>query len=419
MRSAGVESVVRRGQSRRPLPPTDPGLGQLHDLLDVDVMAEVLTETLPPGRRVSCLRVRSVAYRPGLACTVAYRASVGAGTYAVVASAESRAGAVESRLSRASVAASRAAGARTIAASPLSYDARVRAVLGWYPLDSALPVLARSGPELRRLVGSESASTVEPETLVYRPGERAVLRIDGQILKAYAAEAAFRAGARGLDAAQIVQPQGSPPMHRVLPDMRVTVQPALAGRPVERERAVEVAPRAGALLRAFHDAEVPDLPTTTPVSSLEAAARSAALVVAVAPSLVGRVRELLIRLRREAPVTTCGVVSHGDFNVSQLLDADDRIVVVDFDEVCRAEPALDVAAYAANVVSGRPRDLEYALQALDAAISGYGHRPRHLRWHLAATLLRRAPSPFRLQKKDWPDRVAEIVAAAEAVLQGA
>lgn len=171
-------------------------------------------------------------------------------------------------------------------------------------------------------------------------------------------------------------------------------------------------------LRGRPGSEVPDLPATPPVSSLEDATRSAALVVAVAPSLAGRVRELVVRLRRDAPVATCWVVSHRDFNVSQLLDGGDHLVVVDFDEVCRAEPALDVAAYAANVVSGRPGDLEYALQALDAVVGGYGHRPRHLRWHLAATLLRRAPSPFRLQKKDRPDRVAAIVAAAEAVLHG-
>jgi phosphotransferase family enzyme len=417
MGPSGVGSIMPSGQKRRPLPPADSRLGQLHDLLNVEVMAEVFAGTLDPATRISDLRVRSVAYRPGAACTVAYRASVGDRQYVVVANADSRRRAMGATRSPASMAAARAGGSRSIAASPLSYDARVRAVLQWYPVDLGLPVLARSALELRRLAGSASASAAEPETLMYRPGERAVLRLDGLILKAYADEVAFRAGVRGLCVARLADTRGSPPLRRAVPDVRLTVQTAVAGRPVEREQAVEFAPRAGALLRALHDAEVPSLSSVPPASPLAAATRSAALVVALAPPVAARVRALLARLRRDTPPTTPTVVSHGDFNVSQLLDVGDHLVVVDFDEVCRAAPALDVAAYAANLVSGRPGDLEHAFEALEATISGYGHRPEHLRWHLAATLLRRAPSPFRLQKKDWPDRIAAIVSAAEAVLE--
>jgi hypothetical protein len=75
-----------------------------------------------------------------------------------------------------------------------------------------------------------------------------------------------------------------------------------------------------------------------------------------------------------------------------------------------------VASYAANVVSGRPGDLERADAALDALLSGYGGRPADLDWYLAALLLRRAPSPFRLHKRRWPERLGAMVAAAEEVL---
>ena len=96
--------------------------------------------------------------------------------------------------------------------------------------------------------------------------------------------------------------------------------------------------------------------------------------------------------------------------------ADGDIRVVDFDDHGLASPAYDIAAYAANAISGRPGDLDRALAARDAMIDAYGTRPPDLDWYLAAAVLRRAPSPFRLQKRTWPERVATIVDAAEAVL---
>jgi aminoglycoside phosphotransferase (APT) family kinase protein len=110
------------------------------------------------------------------------------------------------------------------------------------------------------------------------------------------------------------------------------------------------------------------------------------------------------------------VPSHGDFNISQLLDMEGAYALLDFDEACLAAPGLDVASYAANLVSGRPGDLGRADAALDALLDGYGERPEALEWHYAASLLRRAPSPFRLHKKRWPERLESIVAAAEEVL---
>ena len=90
--------------------------------------------------------------------------------------------------------------------------------------------------------------------------------------------------------------------------------------------------------------------------------------------------------------------------------------MLDFDEACRAPRALDVASYAANLVSGRPGDLACADAALEALLEGYGERPEGLQWYYAASLLRRAPSPFRLHKRRWTRRVESIIAAAETVL---
>jgi Ser/Thr protein kinase RdoA (MazF antagonist) len=149
---------------------------------------------------------------------------------------------------------------------------------------------------------------------------------------------------------------------------------------------------------------------------LEAAARGAELVASVAPQLARRARHMLARLEERAPEPGAMVPSHGDFNISQFLDLDGALAILDFDEACLAPAAFDVASYAANVVSGRPGDLDRADAAVDALLGGYGERPDGLDWYLAALLLRRAPAPFRLHKRRWPERLDAMLALAEEVL---
>jgi hypothetical protein len=54
---------------------------------------------------------------------------------------------------------------------------------------------------------------------------------------------------------------------------------------------------------------------------------------------------------------------------------------------------------------------------LGSLLAGYGARPEGLRWYLSAALLRRAERPFRVLEEDWPERVEELVDAAEAALE--
>jgi aminoglycoside phosphotransferase (APT) family kinase protein len=167
----------------------------------------------------------------------------------------------------------------------------------------------------------------------------------------------------------------------------------------------------------LHGAHVPGLAIASPRAALAAAARGARLAAAVQPRLAARALAVLARLEEHAPGPGPVVVSHGDFNISQFLDLDGALAVVDFDEACLAPPALDVASYAANLVSGRTGDLARADAAVAALLEGYGERPEDLDWHYAAALLRRAPSPFRLYKPRWPQRIEAIVAASEEVLR--
>jgi hypothetical protein len=266
-------------------------------------------------------------------------------------------------------------------------------------------------------VSHVAVATAGPgRTLLYRPGRRAVLRAGDVVLKAYADDAAFRAGVNGLRVAGGLRLEGGPRVHGALGELRLTVQTAIDGVPVPRSHAGAVAPVAGSMLRALHDARVPGLAPAPPERLLALAARAAAVAAAVAPHLERRARDLVARLEEHAPRAGALVPSHGDFNVSQLLDVGGALAAVDFDEACRAAPALDVASYAANLVGGRPGDLRRAAAALAALLDGYGARPADLAWYLSASLLRRAPSPFRLQKRRWPERMAAILGAAEEVL---
>jgi phosphotransferase family enzyme len=411
--------ALRDGRS---LPPGDRAVPQLHGLLHRDAMATVLERSLRGGSTVDELRLTLVDYRPGSGATVAYRVTVGDERHIAVANAGSVLcpEAVRADTRRAIA---RALGrSESPIARPLTYDVGLGALVQWYPLDLAMPVLARPLPELLRYV-ARSGIAIDPDggptrTLLYRPGQRAVVRAGDVVLKAYAGDASFRAGVAGL---RIAGGLGlglgrGPQMHGALADLRLTVQAAIDGEPVPGSRAGAVAPIAGAMLRVLHDAEVPALEAAPPRAMLEAAARGAALAASVAPDLARRARNLMARLEEHAPETGAMVPSHGDFNISQLLDFEGALAVLDFDEACLAPAALDVASYAANLVSGRPGDLDRADAALDALLGGYGERPEALEWYFAASLLRRAPSPFRLHKRRWPERIEAMVAAAEEVL---
>ena len=149
------------------------------------------------------------------------------------------------------------------------------------------------------------------------------------------------------------------------------------------------------MLRVLHDAPVPGLPVAAPERMLVSAARGARLTAAVAPSLARRTLDLLARLEEHTPDIEELVPSHGDFNVSQLLDVEGALAVLDFDEACLAPRALDVASYAANLVErppGRPRPRRR--RARRAARAATASAPRALPWYLSASLLRRAAEPL-------------------------
>jgi Ser/Thr protein kinase RdoA (MazF antagonist) len=123
-------------------------------------------------------------------------------------------------------------------------------------------------------------------------------------------------------------------------------------------------------------------------------------------------------LHATAPNGSAQAPTHGDFHVDQLLRVGDELVVIDFDEMCLAAPAFDLATYLADVVRGRGDDLASIAAVREPLLHGYGARPPGLDWYLAAVVLTRAPHPFQRLLPGWPERVKRIVGVAEAVLAG-
>lgn len=134
------------------------------------------------------------------------------------------------------------------------------------------------------------------------------------------------------------------------------------------------------------------------------------------PALSDRVDALLRELESTMPDVDRFVYSHGDFNARQLLLTPDGVAVVDFDSICLAPAALDVADYAAHEVRGTEDEAEEIGGLLDEVLQGYGECPPGVSWYLASSIIRRSPEPFRYVEEHWPERIEGMVRTAEKVL---
>jgi ABC-type proline/glycine betaine transport system ATPase subunit len=373
--------VPDRGQPR---PPADPALPQLDRLLDADAVLPVLARSLDPEAAIDALEVARVSYKPGRRVAVHFRALVD--------------GREENAVVRAS--------------------ANGEPAVSWLPCDASLPALAEAPDRLaERLEGAgvELRGRVEEQRLLgYKPDARVVLRVGDHVLKGYGKGSQFERALAGLVGSSAL---GSVPTSRFeasIPELRLTVQSAVDG--TVPETAVGAASEAGAVARRLQDVSIRPLPHLGPDGLLAAAARRGSLVSAIVPELRGRVEELVARLRNTTPGGGPLVPAHGDFHVDQLLRVGDELVVIDFDGMCLAAPAFDLATYLADVVRGRGGDVARIEAVRRPLLAGYGGPPADLEWYLAAVVLTRAPHPFHRFAPEWPARIEGMVKTAEGVL---
>jgi energy-coupling factor transporter ATP-binding protein EcfA2 len=352
-------------------------------LLDRAVARAVLERS--HGEPLGEITVARVYYRPGGRTHVHYRA--GAGDAVLTAGDEGVRG-------------------------PLAtYDPGQDVTVTWLPLDPRLPALGAHPDELARRLDLDLDG--EPVLLRYKPRARAVLRWGEHVLKAYGSRAAFDAAVTGL---RTEGPLATAAFEAALPDLRLTMQRRVSG--TGPASAADVAAEAGEALARLQRAPLEELPEAPPERWLADAQDKAAVIVAVAPDLRGLVEPLVHRLERSLPRALSLRPAHGDFHVDQLLLDGDGLAVIDFDQMCIAPPALDLATYAADVVRGRGGDLEAIEGVLDPLLAGYGTRPETLDWHLAAAILARAAHPFHRQVPAWRERMEAMVATAEEVVHG-
>jgi hypothetical protein len=397
--------------------PRDEGLPQLRRLLDPGEMALVLGRTLRPDVTVEAVRILYLRYKPSARLIVRYRVVVGGTVHDATALAEPLLDLARWAADPEHVALARKVDGRAPAPVPLAYDGDVGALIQWFPLDLTLPALADDPAELRgalRDAGVDiAAGDEEPALLAYKARRRAVLGVDGHVVKLYAGVEDFENAVVGLRASQRISGVVAPRGEAVLHERQLTCQTLLAGSPPGGPHAAAKA--AGAALAALHRGSCRGVRPFPPERQLAAAASSAGSAAAVVPTLASRTTKLLHALEHSLPEAE-QVLAHGDFHANQVLELDGDMALIDFDEICAAPAALDFSSYVAHLVSGSAGDLDAARGAVDDLVAGYGSRPAGLSWYVSTSILRRSPFPFRFLEPDWPERIERMVADAEAVL---
>jgi hypothetical protein len=375
------------------------------------ILARAIDADLPdPEVEIAYLR-----YRPTRSLLVVYEVRLGDTAHDVFALADARADLAARAAAPESTALVAKLAARTPADTPLAYVHELDALVHWLPLDLALPAMAEPPERLReRLVevGLDLDVDDVPRTVKHKPMMRGVLRLNDHFAKAFPDRDSFDESVHNLELSASL-PFPTARCTAVIPELMIAAQSRVAGeRPGD---AAEVASQAGALLAVLHATPYADLPVELPADHLKSAAKKARLLSTIAPGLAPRLETLLERLEDGAPSDVL-VSSHGGFHSSQLLRSGGELAVIDFDGMCRAPAADDVASYVASFVD-HPEDLPQAAETLDTLVDAYGRRPAGLGWYLAVHVLGRARRPFTRLTQDWPERVEERVAAAEGALE--
>jgi hypothetical protein len=402
--------------SRRPLGiPVDDQLQGASLLLDTERMGEHVQASFGGVEPLASLKIRYLEYVPHTSLRVQYRANIGTHKYDLTAQV-GFAVSEDDMKSATKIPAEGTGGADS------------NAYLTWYPIDLGLPMLARSDAAIAELLGLDS--TGPTARMAWVPGQRAALRYPNAIVKVYRDPVDAMAAASALT---IVA--GHIPTARLLHqnvDAGLVAQELLVGNALSHNdafptifEAVEVLSRLHALDASTFDPNIL-VRTSTSSNLLEVLQHPTNLVRFCRPDLADRIDVVVDQLQRYLPHLPQLVVSHGDFNVGQLLrgsgttrdPANNLLSVLDFDTLCLAPPAFDVASYAANLMSGRPEDFADMMAARDRVLQVYPSNVDGMDWYLAAMMMRRLDRPVRRLKRDWFGRTDVILASAERCLLG-
>jgi thiamine kinase-like enzyme len=398
--------------------PADEHLPGASLLLDVNRMRAHVQTSFRRAGQVSQLQIRYLEYVPHETLRVQYRTEIG--TYRYDLSAQIGFG----KPTAETLATCNAlAKEKTMGRIPVTKLPESDAYLTWYPVDLGLPMLARTDVEIADLLGMDSAGPNVKMTWV--PGQRAALRFPEALVKVYRDPAEAKAAANALKLIADHIPTARLLYRNV--DEGLVAQELLVGNTLSHNDALPTLIDAVAVLRQLHDLNPVTLdpnstiPTTDPSALLATLERPANLIRFCRPDLADRIAAVVTDLDNHMPTydsVKSMVVSHGDFNVGQLLRGPEgKLAVLDFDTLCLAPPAFDVASYAANLMSGRPEDFADMLATRDRLVQAYPESSHGLDWYLAAMMVRRLDRPVRRLKRSWNERTEVILVSAERLLR--
>jgi ATP-binding cassette subfamily B protein len=392
----------------------DRSLPQLSELLDPDAAAAVLARTIRAGSELGQVVPRGLRYHPRRRLALQYDARLDGVVREAVALVDTKRDLRAVAANAANLAEARRVNGRSPVDLPLRFDTEAGVLVQWLPFDLELPLIREPATNViacLRALGLEVDREAVVRRLGYKPLGRVVLVVGAHVVKGYASRTKVDAAANAL---RIASTTGVPTAdyEGEVGSLLATVQTALPG--VVAADAARWARTAGGLLRTLHEVD-PSVAPPRPHADFVASVReAAAIVTAVLPSLEVRIQRLIAAIGTSLPLGEGQVCSHGDFEVGQLLEQTGDVALLDFDELCAAPPALDVATYSAH--AARSGGAASALAVADALVDAYGTEPRGLRAYLAGAVLVRAQAPLRKLEDDWPARVAALAEAAEEVL---
>jgi aminoglycoside phosphotransferase (APT) family kinase protein len=406
----------------------DPALPHLPVIADPVATARLFAAA-GLGPRVRVLRRQDTKYRPLTRCVAAFELAVDEPG----AAGDRRGGA-----------AGRTFGAVTV--TPDGASARL------LDADPELPALAEALDPDRmaaRFAGAlAGVERCEPAPVRYKPGTRCVLRYRLRTA-AGPLELYGKLLTHGLDeqlatiAELLAAGARDPAMPGVLPvtvawaDLGLLAQPAVEDAAELNERAFDPAvpggrrerwlAGAGRCLAALHGCPLPAAPLRRHADDLDELRGYLGPLQQADPALADRYQTVLAALEQPGPdAEEPPGGTHGAFRTDQFLIERERLVLIDLDTACRAEPARDLGnllAYLDWKAIRRPATAALVAQAGEVFLAGYaqGREPpaeRRLARHRAASLLKIAGRRYRsLTVDEWP-LVPRLVEAAGALATG-
>jgi hypothetical protein len=320
-----------------------------------------------------------------------------------------------------------------------------------YDDDPRLPwLVAASDPqEMRRrfagLLGAAAAEACAVAPVRYKPAARCVFRYElngpagtqvlfGKLLAEGGEQLMATVGALHTASAAAQEMPRIPQPLAFWPDIRMLVQPEVAGGAElndlafdagqdrgERERWLY---EVGARLAGLHAASVAGPPRTL-ADDLDELREYVAPMALPSPALAQQYEALVaqVEARAGAPASA-PVASHGAFRTDQFMIEGDRLVMIDLDGFCWAEPERDLGnflAYLSWKAIRRPQDTAFIERAGQVFLEGYRRAAtatseRRLAIYQAASLLKIAGRRFRsLTVREWP-LVPRLLDAAQTLL---